>query len=104
MILPAVRCNLGIGFIPEEFAEDDVAPEANPSSEHFLWKKTFQSGIFISYMTQNIPRVLPPKPFKTSWLSDLSYQNVMNMIQECYFTSFFFHATIQSAIKGICGS
>ena len=40
LILPAVRHNLGIGFVPEEFAEETVRLYQNPESLSELSRKT----------------------------------------------------------------
>ena len=40
LILPAVRHNLGIGFVPEEFAEETVRLYQDPESLCVLRRKT----------------------------------------------------------------
>lgn len=61
MILPAVRCNLGIGFIPEEFAEDDV--RRGTLFEIPVEEKLPERNIYLIYDTE-YPQSIASKTFQ----------------------------------------
>ena len=63
MILPVVRHNLGIGFIPSEFAAEDI--RRGTVFEINIEERLPERDIFW-YTTRNIPRVLPPRPFRNT--------------------------------------
>lgn len=62
MILPAVRYNLGIGFIPEEFAADDI--RSGNIFEIAVKEKLPERSIYLVYDTE-YPQSIASKTFQT---------------------------------------